>query len=84
MVVPVPCSTTNDVESAIQVTAIRVHELIQDIPVIQKEGLTTTDFEAVLKEIQKRTEFAWANVACIDQVNRNVKIDEIVSRNLYS
>ncbi|KAF2122740.1 hypothetical protein BDV96DRAFT_561298 [Lophiotrema nucula] len=47
------------------------------IPAVDEEHFTTQSFERIIKRMGEDVEFAWLDVACIDQENDTVKMDEI-------
>lgn len=48
------------------------------IPAVdERRAFTVTDFHGVIREIGKHSHFLWLDVACIDQENYAVKMDEI-------
>jgi hypothetical protein len=47
------------------------------IPSINRAHFSVEDFQRVIRRISKTTEYVWLDVACIDQENGQVKMDEI-------
>ena len=58
-------------------TSIKVKGVTWEIPAVKEERFTVTAFLAVLERMSKETQYAWVDVACIDQENRKIKMDEI-------
>lgn len=57
--------------------SINVHNVPWDIPSIDDTHFTVEAFHDVLNQITAGTDWAWVDIACIDQENITVKMDEI-------
>lgn len=56
--------------------SLNVSGITWDIPAVNEEAFTLRDVQNVLNTISQDTEFVWIDVACIDQENYTVKMDE--------
>ncbi|KAJ4425098.1 hypothetical protein N0V82_000152 [Gnomoniopsis sp. IMI 355080] len=58
-------------------SCLQVHSIPWSIPAIQDVHFTAEDFYRVVKRISKSHRFAWIDIACIDQDNYAIKMDEV-------
>lgn len=47
------------------------------IPAVDEEHFTAESFERVIKQLGKDFDYVWVDIACIDQENNEVKMDEV-------
>lgn len=57
--------------------AIDIKGTTWEIPAVKKEHFSVDEFRRVINSIRPDFEFVWIDIACIDQENEDVKMDEI-------
>lgn len=57
--------------------SITIHNVPWEIPSIQETHFTVEAFHSVLNQIRLGTDWVWVDIACIDQEDIEVKMDEI-------
>jgi len=57
--------------------ALSVQGLTWNVPAIDPAHFTVEDFEKVLHSVSNGVSFVWVDIACIDQADHVVKMDEI-------
>ena len=60
-----------------QVPPIDIKGTTWKIPAVEEKHFTVENFHRVIHQMGKRTEYAWIDIACIDQENYPVKMDEV-------
>ncbi|RYP45315.1 hypothetical protein DL768_008329 [Monosporascus sp. mg162] len=60
-----------------RVPAIEIKGTTWKIPAVEEKHFTVANFHRVTQQMGKQTEYAWIDVACIDQENRAVKMEEV-------
>ena len=60
-----------------KVPAIDIKGTTWKIPAVEEKHFTVGNFRRVIQQMGKRTEYAWIDIACIDQENYPVKMDEV-------
>jgi hypothetical protein len=60
-----------------RVDAIDIKGTTWKIPAVAEEHFTVSRFKGVIDKIGEEVEYAWVDVACIDQEDNRVKMDEV-------